>query len=88
MGRCKQAEHCGNPAWCKTTGKCLKVQPAGATHADELERLKNEQTLMSVVAEHNERALLVEIRRLTAEREAWLNLNAVVKSLTATPKDG
>ncbi len=28
MGRCKQAAHCGNPAWCKTTGKCLKAEPA------------------------------------------------------------
>ena len=28
MGRCKQADHCGNPAWCKTTGECLKAQPA------------------------------------------------------------
>ena len=28
MGRCKQADHCGNPAWCKTTGKCLKAEPA------------------------------------------------------------
>lgn len=27
MGRCKQAAHCGNPSWCKTTGKCLKAEP-------------------------------------------------------------
>ena len=33
MGRCKRAEHCGNPSWCKTTGKCLKAQPAEAPHA-------------------------------------------------------
>lgn len=25
MGRCKQADHCGNTAWCNTTGKCLKA---------------------------------------------------------------
>ena len=28
MGRCKQPDHCGNPAWCNTTGKCLKAEPA------------------------------------------------------------
>jgi hypothetical protein len=42
-------------------------------------------------AKEAEQALLeqaAQIQRLTAEREAWLNLNAVVKSLTATPKDG
>jgi hypothetical protein len=27
MGRCKQADHCSSPAWCKTTGKCLKAEP-------------------------------------------------------------
>lgn len=27
MGRCKQADHCGNPSWCKTSGKCLKADP-------------------------------------------------------------
>lgn len=26
MGRCKQADHCGNSGWCKTTGKCLKAE--------------------------------------------------------------
>ena len=27
MGRCKQADHCINLAWCDGTGKCLKAEP-------------------------------------------------------------
>jgi hypothetical protein len=48
----------------------LAAQQSPTIPADALNRLKNEQTLMRVVAEHNERALLVEIQRLTAERDA------------------
>jgi hypothetical protein len=48
--------------------------------------------LRARAAAHGGDALLVsaadEMERLTAEREAWLNLNAVVKSLTAAPKEG
>lgn len=27
MGRCKQADHCGNPSWCTLTNSCLKNDP-------------------------------------------------------------
>ena len=39
MGRCKQADHCTNPPWCKTASKCLKhesgKQPCSQSHAGD-----------------------------------------------------
>lgn len=40
MGRCKRAEHCGNPSWCKTAGKCLKAQPSEAPPRHQDGRVK------------------------------------------------
>jgi hypothetical protein len=54
----------------RDTSPTLTAQQSPTITADALNRLKSEQTLMRVVAEHNERALLVEIQRLTAERDA------------------